>query len=93
MKSATIPSVRVEPEFRDQVEQVLGKNESLSEFVEAAVRASVHQRKTQSEFLARGMLSLANASKSGEYFEVNEVLSRLQDKLAAAKARLATATR
>jgi hypothetical protein len=87
MKTATIPSVRVDPEFRDEVERVLGKDESLSQFVEAAVRASVRQRKNQAEFVARGMSSLANARKSGEYFEAGEVMRRLRVKLDSAKAR------
>ena len=34
MKTATIPSVRVEPDFRAEVEAVLADGETLSEFVE-----------------------------------------------------------
>lgn len=93
MKTATIPSVRVDPEFRDEVEQVLGKDESLSQFVEAAVRASVRQRKDQAEFMARGLSSLANARKSGEYFDAGEVMRRLRMKLGSAKARRASPSR
>lgn len=85
MKTATIPSVRVEPEFRDEVEQVLGEGESLSQFVEAAVRACVSQRKSQAEFVARGMKSLASARRSGEYFDAGEVMNRLKAKLELAK--------
>lgn len=93
MKSATIPSVRVDPAFRSEVEQVLGKDESLSEFVESAVRASVRQRQNQSEFLARGRRSLADAKKTGVYFDAGVVLNRLEAKLAAAKAKMQTARR
>lgn len=77
MKSATIPSVRVEPEFRDEVERVLGEGESLSQFVEAAVRACVLQRKSQAEFVARGMASLAGARRSGDHADAGEVMHRL----------------
>jgi hypothetical protein len=87
MKTATIPSVRVEPEFRDEVEQVLGVGESLSQFVEAAVRASVRQRREQAEFVARGMRSLALARKSGDYVDAGKVVQRLRKKLEAAKTR------
>lgn len=87
MKTATIPSVRVDPEFRDEVERVLRKDETLSQFVEAAVRASVRQRKDQAEFVARGMRSLADARKSGEYFDAGEVMRRLRAKLDAARAQ------
>lgn len=89
MKTATIPSVRVEPEFRDEVEQLLGPNESLSQFVEAAIRASVHQRRSQVEFVARGKRSLADARKTGLYYDAAEVMQGLRDKLASAKARAA----
>lgn len=87
MKSTTIPSVRVEPEFRQQMEQVLAENESLSQFVETAVRNSVRQRMDQAEFVARGLRSLAKAKKSSEYVEADEVVARLRKTLAAAKAR------
>ena len=90
MKTSTIPSVRIEPEFRDEIERVLGEGESLSQFVEAAVRASVQRRQDQSEFVARGLSSLARAKKTGEYFDAAEVMHRLRQKLGAAKARKAS---
>lgn len=90
MKTAAIPSVRIEPEFRDEIERVLGEGESLSQFVEAAVRAAVHRRQDQAEFVARGLSSLARAKKSGEYFDADEVMRRLRQKLSAAKARKAS---
>lgn len=93
MKTATIPSVRVDPSFRSEVEQVLGKGESLPEFVESAVRASVPQRRDQAEFLARARRSLADAKKRGIYFDANVVLDRLEAKLAAAKTKMQTAQR
>lgn len=87
MKTSTIPSVRVEPEFRAQMEQVLGKDESLSQFVEAAVRQSVRLRMDQADFVARGLSSLAKAKESMAYIEADEVVARLGKKLASAKAR------
>jgi hypothetical protein len=93
MKTATIPSVRVEPKFRDEVEQVLGKGESLSQFVEAAVRACVLQRKSQAEFVTRGMKSLASARRSGDYVDAGEVVDRLKAKLESAKKRQDAARR
>jgi len=87
MKSATIPSVRVEPELREQMEQVLGDNESLSQFVETAVRNTVQRRMDQAEFVARGLKSLAKARESSDYLEADEVVGRLRKALAAAKQR------
>jgi hypothetical protein len=66
MKTATIPSIRVEPDFRAEVEAVLTDGETLSEFVEASVRASVERRRIQSEFVARGLRSRDAARRTGE---------------------------
>jgi predicted transcriptional regulator len=89
MKTATIPSVRVEPEFRAEVESVLAEGESLSEFVEASVRASVQRRRVQAEFIARGMRSRDEARRMGDYVDAGEVVAGLQCRLDAARARLA----
>jgi predicted transcriptional regulator len=91
MKTATIPSVRVEPEFRAEVESVLAEGESLSEFVEASVRASVERRRVQAEFIARGLRSRDEAKRTGDYVDADNVVTALQRKLDAARARLAKA--
>ena len=62
MKTATFPSLRVAPEFRQAAEQVLQEGESLSSFVEASIRESITRRQLQGEFVARGLAS-AKASK------------------------------
>jgi predicted transcriptional regulator len=89
MKTATIPSVRVEPEFRAEVEAVLTEDETLSEFVEAAVRDSVARRRVQVEFIARGLRSRDEARRTGEYVDADVVLEHLQRKLDSARARVA----
>ena len=89
MKTATIPSVRVEPEFRAEVESVLAEGESISEFVEASVRASVERRRVQAEFIARGLRSRDEAKHTGDYVDADNVVTALQRKLDAARARLA----
>jgi len=89
MKSSTIPSVRVEPEFRAEVEAVLSTGETLSEFVESSVRASVERRRAQAEFIARGLQSRDQARQTGDYVDADVVLEGLQRKLDAVHARLA----
>jgi hypothetical protein len=84
-----IPSVRVEPEFRAEVEAVLTEDETLSEFVEAAVRAGVARRRVQAEFIARGLRSRDEARRTGEYVAADVVLEHLQRKLDTARARVA----
>jgi Arc/MetJ-type ribon-helix-helix transcriptional regulator len=85
MKTATIPSVRVEPELRDEVEALLGEGETVSEFVEASVRATVLHRRNQAEFIARGLRSLDDARVTGDYVDADAVLQNLQKKLDAAR--------
>jgi len=87
MKTASIPSVRVAPAFRIEVESLLGTGETLSEFVETAVIEAVQRRRNQAEFIARGMASLIEAKASNTYIEADEVIGKLERKLAAAKAR------
>ena len=89
MKTATIPSVRVEPEFRAEVEAVLTKDETLSEFVEAAVRAGVARRRVQAEFMARGLRSREEARRTGDYVDADVVIEHLQRKLDTARVRVA----
>lgn len=88
MKTATIPSVRVEPEFRAEVESVLDEGETLSEFVEASVRASVERRRVQAEFIARGLRSRDEARRTGQYIDADVVVASLQRKLETARARM-----
>lgn len=89
MKTATIPSVRVEPEFRTEIEAVLAEGESLSEFVEASVRAGVERRRVQAEFIARGLHARDESQRTGQYVDADAALDSLQRKLDAARARLA----
>ena len=89
MKTATIPSVRVDPEFRAEVESLLGDGETLSEFVEASVRATVQRRRVQVEFIARGLRSRDEAQRTGDYVEADVVIEQLQRKLDAGRTCIA----
>jgi predicted transcriptional regulator len=77
MKTASIPSLRVDPELRQDAESVLHQGETLSSFMEQALRASIQSRKAQQEFIARGLTSRDEARKTGEYFAAEEVLSEM----------------
>lgn len=93
MKTATIPSVRVEPELRSEVEALLDEGETLSEFVETSVRETVRRRRDQAEFIARGLKSLEVAKRTGDYVDADVVLKRLEGRLSAAKKRVGTRKR
>ena len=85
MKTATLPPVRVAPDFRRELEAVLEQGESLSQFVEAAVRSTVARRKSQAEFVRRGMAAIEETKRVGGGIAAEEVIARLEAKLAAAK--------
>ena len=78
MKSATLPSLRVDPELRAAAESVLKKDETLSAFVEHAVKAQVHYRNSQAEFIARGLAAREESKRTGIYYSVEEVLAELK---------------
>ena len=67
MKSAAIPAVRVPPELRQAAEDLLQAGETLSGFVEEAVRRNVEFRQAQMAFIERGLASAEAARKSGKY--------------------------
>lgn len=85
MKTATLPPIRVEPGFRTELEGVLEQGESLSEFVESAVRATVQRRKTQAEFVRRGIAAIQETQRDGSGIPAETVLAKLQSRLDAAK--------
>jgi Arc/MetJ-type ribon-helix-helix transcriptional regulator len=89
MKTAIIPSVRVDSNFRAEVESVLAEGESLSEFVESSVRAQLERRRMQGEFIARGLRSRDEARRTGDYVDADAMIARLEGKLAAARGQLA----
>lgn len=91
MKTATIPSLRVDPELRQSVESVLQEGESLSSFVEQAIRATIAHRQAEREFVARGLLARDKARQSGIYIEAADVVSRLEGLLDKAKAGVGAA--
>lgn len=87
MKTATIPSLRVDPELRHAAESVLQEGETLSSFVEQSLRASIDHRRAQQAFIARGLASRDEAQRTGEYFTADEVLRELDEMLANAQAK------
>lgn len=85
MKSASLPSLRVEPELRKAAEQVLQQGETLSSFIESSLRANIERRLSQQEFISRGLASRDRALISGQYEESDSVIDELQQMLREAK--------
>jgi predicted transcriptional regulator len=87
MKSATIPSLRVEPELRQAAESVLREGETLSSFMEEALRSGIQHRKIQREFIARGLAARDESRQTGEYYSAGDVFNELSGMLAQAEAK------
>jgi len=86
VKTATIPSLRVDPALRAAAEDVLKEGETLSAFVEDSLRRQISYRQAQAEFIARGLASLAEAKRTGIYHDADEVHAELRAMLEAKRA-------
>jgi len=91
MKTAAIPAVRVPPELRRAAEELLAEGETLSGFVEDAVRRNVEYRRAQTEFVVRGLASRDKARASGRYVAAATVLGKLDRHLKIARKKSASA--
>ncbi|MFZ1622333.1 YlcI/YnfO family protein [Dokdonella sp.] len=89
MKTATLPSLRVEPEFRHAAESVLQQGESLSGLMEKSLRDEVTRRRNQAEFIARGLAARDEGKRSGVYHDADTVHAELRAMLVEAVAKAA----
>ena len=89
MKTAALPSVRVEPEFREELEASLSPGETVSAFIENSVRNALHKRQLDAKFHARAKTSIERF-KSGEEqgYTVEEVVAELRAMNEGARAEL-----
>jgi hypothetical protein len=84
-KSRTIPPLRVSEQLRADAESVLAPGETLSAFVMEAVSRTIDFRKSQMDFLARGMASAERARTQGGYIAADKVMAGLRKRLASAR--------
>lgn len=89
MKTATLPSLRVDPLLRVAAESVLRDGETLTSLIETAIRDTIQRRRTQDEFLARGLRAGQDAKQTGVYHPAEAVHGELQQRLDARR-RLVT---
>ncbi|RQR44208.1 MULTISPECIES: YlcI/YnfO family protein [unclassified Burkholderia] len=90
MKTTAMSVLRVDRKLLEAAESVLEENETLSAFVESTLRAAVARRRTQREFVARGLASADEARRTGEYVDAAEVQASLGTMLNAARAATTT---
>lgn len=85
MKTATLPPVRIEPAFRQQAEEVLQPGETLTQLVESAVRTAVAVRRSQAEFLRRGIQAIEKTRLDATGIPAEQVIAGLEDRLTEAR--------
>jgi hypothetical protein len=81
MKTATFPSLRVEPALRDAAESVLREGETLTSLIETSVRETIQRRRLQHEFMARGLRAREEVQRTGVTHSAAAVHSELQRRL------------
>jgi hypothetical protein len=81
VKSRTIPPLRVSEQLRADAEGVLAPGETLSAFVMDAISRTIDFRKSQLDFLARGMASANQARTEGGYVSAAKALAGLRKRL------------
>src|SRR5687767_8226365 len=81
MKTAWIPKVRVDPGLRARLEAVLLVGESLSQFVEDAVRQAVERRSVQNRFHADGEARWQECQQTGRSPSADDVIAALRQKV------------
>jgi hypothetical protein len=88
MKTASLPSLRVEPELRDAAESVLLEGESISSFIEASVREAIDRRRVRSEFMARGLAAREHMHTTGIRHTASDVHAELRSMLRKAQQQM-----
>lgn len=88
MKDAVIPQVRVETELRASLDAVLRPGETLTDFVEFAVRNAVEYRRVQTAFTASCDASLAEYERTRVSIPAAQVIAKLESKLAKRRKQL-----
>ena len=84
-RSRTLPPLRVSEKMRADAESVLTAGETLSAFVMDAVSRSIDFRRSQQDFVARGLASADRARQTGRYVSATEAVTGLRKRLARAR--------
>jgi hypothetical protein len=77
MKPTAPPPLRMTPDLRAAAESVLKEGESLSSFVEMAVRKQIEVRRVQREFIAGDLAAREDARRTGMYYTAEQSMAAL----------------
>jgi predicted transcriptional regulator len=86
MKTAALPSLRVDPQLRVDAELLLRDGETLSGFMAEALRSHIERRRAQDEFIERGLAAAEEVERTGKFITADAMLAKLEAKLAKHKA-------
>lgn len=78
MKTALLPSIRVEAALRRQAERLLAPGQTLSSFLEELLREGIGARTSQAEFLDRSLAAEAEANATGTWVTADELRAQLR---------------
>lgn len=94
-RTATLPPIRIAPEAKAEVEAVLREGESLTQFIESAVRKEAEYRVEQNAAIARARKALRSADKGVGVMTADDFLAGMQQRAKTAQGRIraAVATR
>lgn len=87
-RSATLPPIRVAPETKASVEAVLREGESMTQFIEGAVRREAQFRAEQNAAAARALTALRLADKGEGLMTADEFLAGMERRAKAAQQRI-----
>lgn len=87
MKTSTLPAIRVTPELREAAERALRPNETLSKLMESSLESFISHRAAEDEFISRGLRAAETARQDNKYVTAKDVLTELDERIAAAKRR------
>lgn len=87
-RSATLPPIRVAPETKASLEAVLREGESLTQFIESAVRREAEFRSEQKASVARAKKALRSADKGVGLLTAEDFLVGMEQRALAARQRI-----
>jgi hypothetical protein len=90
-RTATLPPIRVAPETKASLEAVLREGESLTQFIENAVRREAEFRAEQNAAVARAKKALRAAEKGVGLVTADDFLAGMQQRAKTAQQRIRAA--
>jgi len=87
-RSATLPPIRVAPETKASLEAVLREGESLTQFIESAVRSEAEFRAEQNAAVLRAKKALRSADKGVGLMTSEALLAGMDQRAKAAQRRI-----